>query len=312
MLRAFRRSDAPEFFELMRRSFPAEDALVGFRPDAFVRIVRRVFRPDFRLALGIAEALGHPVFRVYVIEEDHRIAAAGLLTFTERVGYLSTLMVDRSFQRRGFARQLLRAFAELAGKKRRPWIVLDVLTSNDAARALYTSEGYRLLGHRGVWTRELDPAPMPARTPDPIRPMRRRDIAPLVAIASEAIPPPVAEVLPVGPREFRTPTLTGYGFESSTEAWVIDRGAGPLGFVRATASRAMESGHLSQPILDPTADPADARALVEVAGEWIRDRGIRRVILEVPSYNAEALRILPEAGLRELHAIDTLVRPTAA
>jgi len=312
MLREFRRSDARAFFDLLRRHFPEEDELLRYRPDAFDEVVRRVFRPDVRLVLRLLNALRHPIIDFFVIEEDGRVAATAILTFTERAGYVSTVMVDTPFRRRGYAKRLLAACAAATRRAGRPYLVLDVLTTNEGALALYRSLGYAHVREVAYLVADLPAAPAPAVPCRSVRPMRRRDASALEAIAVGALPAPVARVLPVERKAFFVPPLVAMGLVSETQAWVIDRGHGAEGFLRATVSGATDSGHFSQPLLAPSV-PADLAAeLVATGVAWLRSNGKGRVVVEVPGHNTAGREALEGGGFHEAFALETLARSSDA
>jgi hypothetical protein len=142
--------------------------------------------------------------------------------------------------------------------------------------------------------------------------MRRRDAPKLQAIAAAGVPEEVQRVLPVERKAFFVAPIVVMGLDSETEAWVIDRGQGPEGFLRATVSEATESGHLTQPFLAPSVPPDLAAQLLATAVGWLRSKGIRRVVVEVPRDNRSGLRALEVGGFHEAFAVETLVRPSAS
>ncbi|SPJ26248.1 ribosomal protein S18-alanine N-acetyltransferase [Palleronia abyssalis] len=70
---------------------------------------------------------------------------------------LLTIAVHPDHRRRGFARALLRNFHGKAKSAGADVCHLEVAASNAAARALYTSEGYRESGHRRGYYTEASP-----------------------------------------------------------------------------------------------------------------------------------------------------------
>lgn len=306
MLRTFRRADIPAYLALLLGNFPVEGRLIGFRPEPLVQIVRKLFRPDIRLLLGLMRLAGQPVFRVFVVEAEGHLASAAILTFGEKAGYVSSVVTDPAFRRRGFARQIMHACRDATRRAHRPFVVLDVLSDNVPARTLYEQEGYTMLRHVSLYS-----APVPA-TPPPsgphVRPISKKDLAPLAELANSLLSPKVREVLPVRPRDLGVSPMVTYGLASQSEAWVIDDGAGPVGFLRATVGAAMESAHLTQPILGPTATADAAQALVAASLAWVRGQGAERVVAEVPQENVAGVRALVAAGFQEAHGLDTLVQ----
>jgi ribosomal protein S18 acetylase RimI-like enzyme len=96
------------------------------------------------------EVVGHVAMRTSSAPTATEVATRALGVEAERLGFVSRLMVHPSVRRRGVARRLLgTAAGELARLGR--VVVLDVLTKDRAAIALYEREGWELLG-RGTFT----------------------------------------------------------------------------------------------------------------------------------------------------------------
>jgi ribosomal protein S18 acetylase RimI-like enzyme len=311
-VRDFRAIDAPQLREFLMRDFPEEKEIMGMRPEGFDRIVRRIFRWDARFVLGLFRLVGRPVFRFFVVEQDHRLIATTLLTFGGRTGYISTVAVDPAHRRHGYARLLLERSRQATVARGRPYVALDVRELNTPARALYDSLGYRPL-RRTFTLVHSEPARVgtgPA-TVRGLRAFRPADAAPLAEIVRAEKPPEVEAVLPTSAREITGSDWVGRMLESDSAAWVIDEGAGPVAWVSATVSPADEAGHLNAPIVAPAADPAAAQGLVETALAWCAARRSPRVAAMLPEENRRGREALTAAGFHDGIALWTLYRPAA-
>jgi GNAT superfamily N-acetyltransferase len=297
-------------FQLTEANFPEEGALLRWRPGAFETVVDRVFRPDMRLLLWLMEKLRHPIVKAFALEVDQRLVGAALLSFTGPSGYISSVVVDAPYRGRGYATQIVRACESAAYRLGRRYAVLDVLRSNAPARSLYLKLGYRPIRGQSYHVRDYDgPAPPEAPLPEGLRPFVRADAKRLVAVATSLQPAEVTEVLPPHARQFSSIPIVATGLKSETEAWVVDRGNGPEGFVRATVSAATESGHLTAPLFAPGVTEDAAAAAVDVAVGWLRRRGVRRVVCEMPSYNTAGTAALARGGFHEALPLDTYYHP---
>jgi GNAT superfamily N-acetyltransferase len=308
MIRDLRRADGPRLFELLQVGFPEEEALLGSTPDGMARVVRRVFRWDAQFLLALARAFGRPAFRFLVVEEDGKVVATTLLTFPERTGYVSTVMVDAAYRRRGYARALLERARQIARALGRKYITLDVLDGNAPARALYERIGYRPLAGGALLVREPS-AREPVDGSPALRPFRKPDAVRLAEMADRARPPEVREVLPV-----RASAIRGSGFvdrilESTTDAWVVDRGAGAEAHLSASVGPTAQSGHLSEPIVGDGIGESDLRALVRTAVDWCASRGYPRILARVSGWNERGRAALLGGGFREALTEQTLCRP---
>ena len=309
MLRDLRREDGPPFFELMERGFPEESALLGNRPEEFERIFRRIFRWDSRLILGILKLFGRPIVRALVVEADGRVIATTLVTFPEGSAYVSNVVVDAAYRRRGYARLMLEEARKTAVRAKRRYIVLDVLENNTGARALYESLGYRPIRSRSQFVHEsmaqLAVAP-PANSA--IRPMRRSDIAALVALSKRQTPPEVETVLPTLPERFAQHGVANRMMSSEEVSWVIDRGRGPEAHVAATVSEAFDAAHLAAPTIAESVDERLAAELVATAGAWCAARKAHRILSMVAADNPRGRSALEAVGFQHALPLWTLYR----
>lgn len=309
MLRAFRPRDIPELVPLLLRHFPEEEAVLGRNPETYARIVRRIYRWDARLVLGLLRAVGRPVFRFLVVEADGRLAATTIVTFPPAAGFLSTVMVDTPYRRRGYARRLVEAACHVAARRGRRVAALDVLAANAPAQALYASLGFRRLRGKSLLLREgARPSDAGSSAGAEIRTFRRSDGSPLVALAAAALPPSVAAVFPATEGELTGRDLVASILESETAAWVAEVDGAPAGYVSASASAALDSGFLRTPLVGPRLDDANARALVTTAVAWLADHQRSRVVVEVPDHAGRSRRALESEGFREVYRVDTLAR----
>ena len=116
----------------------------------------------------------------------------------------------------------------------------------------------------------------------------------------------------MGASEFHVAPAVVRALDSKSEAWVVDRGSGPVAWVRASVSPAMDAGHLTAPVIGPTADPADVRALLARALEWNRSEGASRVVVELWDENLPGQAALRGAGFEVAYGIRTLALATGA
>ena len=308
MIRELRRADASRVLELLRIGFPESETLLGTDSAASARIVRRILRWDTQFVVRVARWFGRPVYRFFVVEEDDRVVATTLLTFPERSGFVSHVVVDPAYRRRGHARALLeraRAVTQATGRR---FIALDVLAENAPARALYERLGYRPLREVACVVRDPDTeSPGPASSS--VRPYRARDTPALVEIARRTVPPEVQEVFPVRDRSVSVSRSVDRVLGSETAAWVVDRGRGPEAYLSATWTPATAASNCSAPLIGDEAEAADVAALVRTAVEYCGSRGSPRVVARVPTANVRGRAALQGGGFHDAFAEWTLCRP---
>lgn len=306
MLRTLRPRDAPALVRLLDEEFPVESALYTKDVGQVERIVRGLFRWDRRLLLGLAAAVGHPIVRFLVIEEDGHVVGTTAVTFpAPRTGFIGAVAVSPAYRRRGLARQLMAEAHRTVRRSGRKFVALGVLDSNEPARALYRSLGYRPVRAMVHLVRPLTglPAPEPVvgRTPT------RRDFPRLAAMANAALPAPVLRVLPVSAGAFRAGPAVAELMGSTTTAWVLDGPDGLAGFVRATVSRATPAGQLSVPTLAGASVEVSRPRLIAQGLRWLHEHGASRAVVEIAQDEAAALLQLGEAGFATAFASTLMV-----
>ncbi|MGD0249814.1 MAG: GNAT family N-acetyltransferase [Thermoplasmata archaeon] len=309
-VRDLRRVDAPRLIQFLKNEFPEEEALLGTRPEGVEKVVRRLFRPHVRLLLGLLRLFGRPIFRFFVIESKDRIVATTLLTFSRRAGYVSMVVVDPAYRRRGFAGELLERARVATRARGKPFVALDVLASNAPARALYEKIGYRPLRATSYFVHEHPEAllPAPANVPG-LRAFAPGDAKPLAEIARCGVPTEVQTVLPITHRELTGSAWASQLLATQTAGWVIEDGTGPRAWISAAVTPATEAAHISAPIIDPSVAPELATALVRVAGAWCAARHAPRLMSMVPEENERGRAALVGTGFRDVLPIWTLYRP---
>ena len=311
IIRELEKRDGPEVLKFLLSEFPEEEAILGTRPEGFADVLRRAFRWDARLVLGFLRLVGRPIIVFYIAEEDARVVGTTALSFQGPTGYLSMVVVDPAYRRRGFAQALLERSRSMSARLGKRYVALDVLAKNAPARALYERAGYRSLRVQSFLVHD-DASAFPKLPPPPeLRPFRPSDAKPLAEIARRANPAEVERVLPTDDRMIRGSRFASSVMAAETATWVVDRGQGPEAWIRAVVSRATEAGHLAAPIVGEGVAPDLALALVSTAGAWCANRGIRRLACQVPEENRRGRAALEGGGFHEAFQSYTLYRPVA-
>jgi ribosomal protein S18 acetylase RimI-like enzyme len=314
MIRDFRPADGPQMVALLTTQFPAEEAIMGSHPERFYAVVKRVYRPDTRLLLGLMRLVRKPLFRLLVVDEGGRAAATTLLTFPGPAVYLSMVATDPTMRRRGFALSLLVRAQEIARRLGRQYMVLDVLADNAPARALYEGRlDYKPLRQVSfmVHDRPTDFGAESAALPAGVRAFRKSDEAPLLAIARNQVPPEVERVLPRKTTGLRGTGLEERLFEAERATWVVDRGHGPEAGILCIRSPDSDAAHLNSPIVSASADPALVHEMIRAAGAWCARRKALRIATQVPGENVTGHAALAREGFHDALSLWTLYRPVA-
>lgn len=312
-LREYRRGDGAAIALLWERNPTAEMPMLGFDPERVREVFDGLDRPIVRLVLWFLEVTRREVIRAVIAEEDGRVVGTTLVSFTPEAAYVSAVVVEAAYRRRGIARAMLAAADAAARKRHRAYQVLEVAATSDGARRLYESVGYRARRVQRFLVRPMGPAaPVPPPGPSPdLRPFRAEDGKALAAHANAALPPELRGVVPTHPGDFRAGSRLAGALRAESAAWVAPARGPPLGFVRATRSGAVEAGHLTAPLVaDGLSDPA-ARDLLGTALGWLQRRGASRAVTEIPETWTRSLALARGLGFQDRLELLTMVRASA-
>jgi ribosomal protein S18 acetylase RimI-like enzyme len=159
IVREINPSDVHRLIELGRRLFAREEAAFGFDAESL-----RKELAEYRFVRFIGRLNGRPD-REFFVGEIGGLAVG--TTMVHRLGdawYVSAVMVDAEYQRRGIARQLLERACRRAQQLGAKRVILHVRSDNEAAKTLYSSLGFKDFEHDLVYVRsseKLDGTPLP-------------------------------------------------------------------------------------------------------------------------------------------------------
>jgi ribosomal-protein-alanine N-acetyltransferase len=116
--------------------------------DEVVTIERASFGMPWSRGAFLYEIEQNRVARCWVLREDDRVVAYLCLWEIGDELHVTNVAVDPARRRRGYARQLLGANLEHGRARRLRSVTLEVRPTNDEARTLYESFGFRVVGRR--------------------------------------------------------------------------------------------------------------------------------------------------------------------
>ncbi len=287
MIRDLRKTDAPRVFEFLKTEFPEEEALVGTRPGGV--------REDRPSGLPMGHSARDPPRAAL---RSHLSSASSWSRKTERSsrrrcspsprapGYVSMVVVDPAYRRRGHAQALLeraRVTTEAAGTAvHRPRRPRAEHAGPDPVRADRLPTAPRELVPRPrTRPRQRTAGPSPA-----IRPFREEDARVLVGDRSPVNPsrgrggPAVRREVALRGSSFVRPTSS----RAKSAAWVIDRGRRTRGVPRGAVGDRRRRQRVTSPTRSSARGwtAADAAALVRTAVDWCVARGAPRIVVDGP------------------------------
>jgi ribosomal protein S18 acetylase RimI-like enzyme len=153
LIRARVDSDLTACVELVRR-LRDNDGYPAFMPhDDFASFLTSSNTTSAFVAFVGDRLVGHVMTRTSSAPASTELITSRLALDPDRLGFVARLMVDPSARRRGIASALL-AIAARALRDQGRVVVLDVLTKDLGAIALYEHEGWRSLGETSFTARD--------------------------------------------------------------------------------------------------------------------------------------------------------------
>ena len=116
--------------------------------DEVVAIERASFGMPWSRGAFLYEIEQNRVARCWVLREDDQVVAYLCLWEISDELHVTNIAVHPGQRRRGLARRLLGAILEDARSRRIRSVTLEVRPTNDEARTLYESFGFRVVGRR--------------------------------------------------------------------------------------------------------------------------------------------------------------------
>lgn len=306
-VRAFRRSDGPQYARWLMEEFPQERDTVGYTAASLEALIARAYAPGIQFLLRFLRLFRVPIFDLYLAEIGGHAAGTAFLGYGKRAGYVASVVTEPRFRGRGVASALLaRAHHDLWRFGRR-FVVLEVLLDNAGARRLYRKMGYAPVRTLQTYLGPARSDPGSGQTPR-IRALRTTDVGPLSVIATELTPPAVREAQPIGKPTFTQATGWAAFEGKGSAAWVVESGGAPAGFFRTTFGALSPVGHLSTPLFGPQLSAEERGGAIRFALATLGRQGARKVVCEVPDDHAAARQAIETEGFRPAYGSEMLRR----
>lgn len=300
-LRPYRPGDAAGVEQLWERNPSAEFPVLGLDPREVRNILRRTEKWNIRFLLALASAVGRPLFRLLITEEEGRVVGTAMITFPPNVGYISGLTVDAAFRRKGYALALLKECERLGRQFRRACLTLDVLTENWPAIRLYEKLGYRTFRDVRWMTRDLSVpvGSLPSDLSYTIQAFRPATARRLSELANNEVPPSHRPMVSVRSQDLRLSRLGQRIGRNESASWVVERERRIVGFAKATISPAVQAAQIEPLVLIGPLDTEAWTGLINTALSWCVARKSPRAILSLPEHLDKALPVLQSEGFTE-------------
>jgi len=177
LIRDFRKSDMDDLLDLLPKSFAEEFEVTGFDPDHVRQMVNQLFGIFGRIFLGLTTLFGRESVKFLVAEVDNRVVGTTIVNNDRRVGYISTVMVNPDYRRKGIATMLMGSAVDYIGKRKMNKAVLHVVSTNIPAKNVYSKLGFIEFENITHLVGEIDSLSRPENTGKVlVRPFQNSDI----------------------------------------------------------------------------------------------------------------------------------------
>jgi len=295
-VREVRRSDKDSFSEVMLGSYGPFERMMGLGRSGTAEF-GALFRPGLWYLLRFLRILGLAPIRMYVAADGGTVVGTTLVLPWPRSGYIMGVGVRPSHRRRGLAGQLIGRAEQFAGRRGRPWAVLDVEEENHPAVTLYLARQYTTF-LRVVWLSCASPRTVASapRANAAVRAVGKAGRRSAAAWCAPRVPPVVRETVPPSAQRLTHLESLGQFPGVVRETWSAGPPDGPTAYLSAAWRGSDMPGVLFVPAVDPRAPHDDLVRLFQDATAWLSSRGSPTVVVAVPDALASTLSVLTELG----------------
>jgi len=213
--------DMGQIGKLIETAFAGQLDAAGLRMVREMRSLGRAGWLGWVLARFLLPPFANP--HGYVWEEEGRLVGNASLLPVERFPerwVLANVAVDEAYRRKGIARSLVLAVLDLAREVKTRTVVLQVRSTQEGARRLYDSLGFRTLSTRRAWSRPpLQAKPEPPKG-SPVRVRAPEEWHAQWTLANRIHPEGLVWPYPLIPGTFRPQRLSAALGLRSKQHWV--------------------------------------------------------------------------------------------
>ena len=307
--RPLRRSDFRSYRDVVvlgigrleRSTGTAESAMAG---------IDLLERRSIRFVLGFLRWIGRPYVDVLVAANASGVAGTGTVLWLPKTAYVAGMATRPEYRGQGIASRILALQGDLARRRRRPWLALDVESDNQPAVRVYQRAGYRELGAFTWFTRTGSPASTPGDPPG-IRPVGRSDWRPLTARLDASRPPEYRAAFPARPPLLHHNEILVRGGRMENETWWKETSSNGLAVLRAYFLPGTRMGALFPLSTDSEPSSEEFTGLFGAAAEWLRARDPRRCLAAAPEGQRGVSAALEALGFSAVVSSKLMVRSAA-
>ena len=298
--RDLKKSDLDELLVLLPKCFAAEFAVSGFDPEHMKDMFGRFFGVMGRTLFGLARLSGNEQAKFFVAEADGRIVGTTFVSVSGKICYIGAVMVHPDYRKRGIATALVRNAIDYSRKRKMHRAILDVVSTNDAAKSVYARLGFEefertthLIGDTQSISIEGDAAVETRR-------LMNQDVDDAFALFQSSDEPNHLRIYETSKSQLKDPFWVSLFHIATQKRIVAVSGGKVVGYVSATYTTPKEAGNIGFIRVKSNEKPgAVEMALVKAAVSEIMKGGVGRIRLVVPENRQEFIDAARRVGFKD-------------
>jgi ribosomal protein S18 acetylase RimI-like enzyme len=300
LIRDFRKSDIDDLLDLLPKCFAQEFEVSGFDPERVRSMVNRIFGTTGGLFLTVMRLLGKEPVKFFVAVAEGRFVGTTIVSRSGKVGYISAVMVHPDYRRRGIATALMKSAIEHVQERRMDRAVLDAVVTNAQAISVYSKLGFKEFEQVANFVGDIESVPTQAKGEVEVRPYSKGDLHEVYNLIQTVGEPDHLRVYGFSEKSLRAPFWSRLFRFSTQKRFVAVRGGRIVGYVSASYTSPKEAGSISSISVNPEDRARGVEAtLMAAASEEIRQGGVGRVRVAIPTSRRELLEAAKGLGFKE-------------
>jgi ribosomal protein S18 acetylase RimI-like enzyme len=310
LIRDLRKSDLNDILRLFPTCFTKELEIQGFDPDHLTDMVNRVLGRTGTLILGLLRLCGKEPVKLLVAEANGKIVGTTIINNRANSGYISSVMVDPDYRRRGIATKLMTTALNYIRKRKKMRAVLHVDSTNAPAKSVYIKLGFKTFEEEAYFLRETNAAHAHENIPRvKIREFQKNDLNQVYNLIKVSEDPNSLRIFDFTKQNLKTPFLQRIFSFSTQKKLVALLGNRIIGYVEAGYTTPKEVGRISSiSVNSKDRSPGIEKLLIEAASSKIAEGGIERIRLTATTAKQELIETVKTLGFTEALVMEAMVK----
>jgi len=308
LIRDLRKSDLGDLLGLLQTCFTKELEISGFDPDHVAEMVNRAFGRTATLILALLRLLGREPGKFFGAEADGKIVGTTFVNNHGKSGYISTVMVNPDYRRKGVATVLMTTALNYVRRTKKVRAVLHVDSMNESAKNLYVKLGFKTFEHAAFFVKETNPTHAHENAAGvKVRELQKGDLDEVYNLIETSEDPDSLRIFDFKKKDLKTPFLQRIFRFATEKKLVAVLGTRIVGYADASYTTPKEAGRIgSIHVNSEDKSLGIEKLLIEAANNEIAGGGVGRIRLAAPTANQELIETVKNLGFKEVLVMDAM------